>query len=224
MPGMMCDGRLFEPQLAVFTAERPVLVIPPIGDRSMSGLAQQVLAVAPDRFALAGLSMGGIVAMELLRQAPERVTRLALLDTNPLADPPEKAAPRAAQVSKVRAGQLKSVMREEMKPLYLAPGPRRAAILDLCMAMAEAMGAAVFEQQTAAIATRPDQCDTLKGVTIPTLIACGAEDQLCPVARHQLMHELIKDSRLEVIPGAGHLPTLEQPEHTNRALHEWLSL
>jgi pimeloyl-ACP methyl ester carboxylesterase len=224
IPGMMCDGRLFMPQLAAFTSQRPVLVIPPIGESTMTALAQSVLDVAPARFALAGLSMGGIVAMEVIRLAPQRVTRLALLDTNPLADPPEKAPVRAEQVKKVRAGELQSVMREEMKPLYLAPGPEQSAILDLCMKMAEALGAGAFEQQTQAIATRPDQCDTLRAVKVPALIACGAEDQLCPVERHQLMHQLVEGSRLEVIAGAGHLPTLEQPEQSNKVLSEWLSL
>lgn len=224
IPGMMCDGRLFTPQLAAFTADRPVLVVPPIGESTMTALAQSVLNVAPDKFALAGLSMGGIVAMEIIRQAPARVTRLALLDTNPLSDPPERATMRREQVKKVRAGKLKSVMREEMKPLYLAPGPGQSAILDLCMRMAEALGADAFEQQTQAIATRPDQCDTLRSVKVPTLVACGAEDNLCPIERHQLMHKLVEGSRLQVISDAGHLPTLEQPERSNKLLHEWLSL
>jgi pimeloyl-ACP methyl ester carboxylesterase len=224
IPGMMCDGRLFAPQLAAFTSERPVMVIPPISASSMTALAQHVLNIAPDKFALAGLSMGGIVAMEVMRLMPVRVTRLALFDTNPLADPPEKAPIRREQVNKVRAGKLTSVMREEMKPLYLAPGPAQSAILDLCMEMAEALGADAFEQQTQAIASRPDQCDTLRTVKVPTLVACGEKDQLCPVERHQLIHELVEGSCLEVIPNAGHLPTLEQPEQSNKLLQEWLSL
>ena len=224
IPGMMCDGRLFAPQLAAFTSERPVMVIPPISAASMTALAQHVLKIAPDKFALVGLSMGGIVAMEVMRLMPVRVTRLALFDTNPLADPPEKAPIRREQVNKVRAGKLTSVMREEMKPLYLAPGPAQSAILDLCMEMAEALGADAFEQQTQAIASRPDQCDTLRTVKVPTLVACGEKDQLCPVERHQLIHELVEGSCLEVIPNAGHLPTLEQPEQSNKLLQEWLSL
>ena len=224
IPGMMCDGRLFTPQLAAFTSERPVLVIPPISESTITGLAEHVLDVAPGQFALAGLSMGGLVAMEIIRQAPARVSRLALFDTNPLPDPPEKARIRSDLLKKVRSGELKRVMREEMKPLYLAPGPGVSTILNLCMEMAEALGADVFEQQTRAIATRPDQCDTLHAVKVPTLIACGAEDQLCPIDRHQLMHQLVQGSRLEVISDAGHLPTLEQPEQTNRILHKWLSL
>ena len=222
LPGMMCDARLFAPQIAAFSAERPLVHFPPVGADSMADLAAQLLEVAPPSFALLGLSMGGIIAMEVVRQAPERVTRIALLDTNPLADPPKYAATRAAQVEKVTSGELVQVMREEMKPNYLAEGPRKPAILDLCMEMAQTLGPEVFVKQTRAIKTRPDQSATLRAISVPSLVLCGAEDALCPVARHELMHDLIPNSRLQVIPGAGHLPTLEQPDPTNEALKAWL--
>lgn len=106
IPGMMCDGRLCAPQIAAFSADRPILHFTPVGGISMAGFAQKVLNIAPPAFALLGLSMGGIVAMEVIRQAPERVTRVALLDTNPLADPPAKAPIREAQVDKVMNGDL----------------------------------------------------------------------------------------------------------------------
>ena len=224
VPGMMCDARLFSPQLAVFSAERPVMVIPPTGAQTMSALARGILEHAPPCFALAGLSLGGIVAMEMIRQAPERVTRLALMDTNPRSDPPKLAPIREAQVRKALAGGLGDVMRDEMKPNYLADGPRRTEILDLCMEMSEAMGPDVFAQQSKAIQTRPDQCETLKAVAVPTLVLCGEDDRLCPVERHELMHDLIETSRLVIIPKAGHLPTLEHPQLTNEALKEWLRL
>ena len=114
LPGMMCDVRLFAPQIAAFSHEHPVLVAPLTGADTMSALATAVLAIAPPRFALAGLSMGGIVAMEMIRQAPDRISRLALLDTNALADPPGFAAKREAQVEKALSGELRSVMRDEM--------------------------------------------------------------------------------------------------------------
>ena len=196
---------------------------PLTGADTMAGLADAILAIAPPRFALAGLSMGGIVAMEIIRQAPDRVTRLALLDTNPLADPPDKASVRQVQVAKVRSGGLRAVMRDEMKPNYLASGPRREDVLNLCMEMAEALGAEVFAAQSAAIQSRPDQTATLRGVNVPTLVLCGTEDALCPVARHQLMHDLIPGSELAVIPAAGHMPTLEQPKKTNEVLKKWLT-
>lgn len=223
LPGMMCDGRLFTPQIAAFSSERPVMVVPALGETSMSGFAAQVLDVAPPNFALAGLSMGGIIAMEVIRQAPDRVTRLALLDTNPLPDPPEKAPIREAQVAHVRQGRLKEIMRDEMKPNYLADGPRKAQILDLCMEMAGALGPEVFAEQSQAIQTRPDQSATLRGVQVPTLVLCGEQDKLCPISRHRLMHDLVPHSDLVIVSGAGHLPTLEQPETTNKAMTRWMT-
>ena len=190
----------------------------------LGNFARQVLDMAPPRFALAGLSMGGIIAMEVIRQAPERVSRVALMDTNPLADPPEKAPIREQQVEKVRNGGLRRVMREEMKPNYLADGPAKRGILDLCMEMARTLGPEVFVAQSQALQTRPDQSETLRNFTMPALVLCGQEDQLCPVERHKLMHALIPNSTLAVISGAGHLPTLEQPEQTNEALRKWLSM
>ncbi|OED38584.1 alpha/beta hydrolase [Chromatiales bacterium (ex Bugula neritina AB1)] len=223
LPGMMCDARLFQPQIAEFSQRQAVAFAPLFSSNSMTGLAKQVLENAPPRFALAGLSMGGIVAMEMIRLAPDRITRIALMDTNPLADPPEKSGIRRAQVANAKRGRLREIMRDEMKPNYLADGPSKARILALCMEMAESLGPEVFEAQSDAIQHRPDQCDTLKSVAVPALILCGEEDRLCPVSRHELMHELIPGSQLAVVPGAGHLPTLEQPELTNSTLSEWLS-
>ncbi len=222
LPGMMCDARLFAPQVAAFSGERAVQVAPLTQHDTMGALARSVLDDAPPRFALAGLSMGGLVAMEIIRQAPERVTHLALIDTNPLAELPEVSARRKPQIAKVRAGQLRAVMRDEMKPNYLSDGPNQGAILDLCMAMAEALGPVVFERQSRAVQSRPDQQETLSKVNIPTLVMCGEDDRLCPIERHELMHQLVSDSTLTIIPGAGHLPTLEQPELTTEALARWL--
>lgn len=222
LPGMMCDGRLFTPQIAAFSSERPVMVVPALGETSMAGYAARVLDVAPPQFAIAGVSMGGIIGMEVIRQAPERITRLALLDTNPLPDPPEKARIREVQVAQVLQGRLREVMRDEMKPNYLADGPRKAQILDLCMEMAEALGPENFAEQSYAIQTRPDQSETLRSVKVPTLVLCGEDDKLCPVSRHRLMHNLIPGSELVIMPEAGHLPTLEQPERTNEAITTWM--
>ena len=222
LPGLMCDARLFAPQVAALSAEMSVTVADIGGHDTMAALAAAVLADAPPVFALGGLSMGGIVAMEVLRQAPERVAKLALMDTNALVEAPEMQARRGPQMDKARAGQLEQVMREEMKPNYLTEGPQRAAILDLCMDMAMDLGADVFVRQSMALRERPDQCDTLRGVRVPTLVLCGWDDRLCPVARHELMHALVSDSVLEIIEGAGHLPTLDQPEQTTVALRRWM--
>ena len=113
-------------------------------------------------------------------------------------------------------------MREEMKPNYLAGGPGRAAILDLCMEMAVDLGNQVFLNQSVALMNRPDQTETLRRYTGPSLVLCGREDSLCPVERHELMHGLLANSRLEIIEEAGHLPVLEQPEQTTAAMARWL--
>ncbi len=221
IPGMMCDARLYGPQMAAL-GRRTVLHAPCTEAETMAGLARAVLAVAPPRFALAGLSMGGIVAMEVLRQAPERVERLALLDTNPLAELPKHQARRLPQIAAVESGRLREVMRDEMKPLYLAEGPDKPAILALCMDMALSLGSEVFVRQSRALASRPDQQETLRAFGGPALVLLGRGDRLCPLERHELMHALMPQSRLEVIEGAAHLPTLEKPRETTAALIRWL--
>ncbi|MEM7277090.1 MAG: alpha/beta hydrolase [Pseudomonadota bacterium] len=223
LPGMMCDSRLFTPQLDAFTAQRTVAVGALVGSPSIAGLAQAMLSASPTKFALAGLSMGGIVAMEMVRLAPERITRLALLDTNSRADTDERRAIREHQLSEVRSGGLRRIMREEMKPDYLADGANTGQILDLCMAMAESLGERVFEDQTRALQRRPDQLENLPSITVPTLVLCGEKDTLCTVQQHELIASRIASSRLTVVPAAGHLPTLEQPELTNRELDRWLN-
>ncbi len=223
LPGMMCDRRLFGPQVTAFAAAREVIVGDITGAPDMGTLAARVLEAAPERFALAGLSMGGIVAMEIVAQAPGRVERLALLDTNPCAERPEVRARRGPQIESVREGGLERVMREELKPNYLADGARREEILELCMAMALDLGPQVFQRQSLALRDRPDRQAVLREVHVPTLVLCGRDDRLCPVERHELMHGLIPGSRLVIVEGAGHLPTLERPQATNAALADWLA-
>lgn len=221
IPGMMCDARMWGGVAAALHPRRVGHALP-IGADSMAALAAQVLRDAPQRFALAGLSMGGIVAMEVLRQAPDRVTHLALLDTNPLAETPEIRARRGPQIARAQGGQLARVMRDEMKPNYLAPGADQPAILDLCLEMALALGAEVFARQSRALRDRPDQTATLAAFKGPALVLMGAQDRLCPLDRHQLMHRLMPQSRLAIIEGAAHLPTLEKPLETTAALIRWL--
>ena len=218
---MMCDARMWG-DLPAAVHPRPVIHALPVDHDTIASLAAGVLRNAPDRFALAGLSMGGIVAMEVLRQAPARVERLALLDTNPLAETPEVQARRAPQIARALAGGLAAVMRDEMKPNYLAAGPGQRAVLDLCMDMALSLGPQVFARQSRALRDRPDQQPTLAAYCGPALVLMGAEDRLCPLDRHQLMQALMPQSELVVIDGAGHLPVLEKPVETTAHLFRWL--
>ncbi|MFW8635597.1 alpha/beta fold hydrolase [Cribrihabitans pelagius] len=222
LPGMMCDARLFAPQIAALSRTVPIITAPIGGHDTMAALAAEVLAYAPPRFAVAGLSMGGILAMEILRHAPERIAGLALLDTNPLAETEEVKTRRGPQIEAVRTGGLRKVMAEEMKPNYLTRGPGREAILDLCMEMALGLGPDVFANQSKALRDRIDQTGTLRAYRGPALVLCGREDVLCSVSRHELMHGLMPQSRLEIVENAGHLPTLEQPQKTTAALNRWL--
>jgi pimeloyl-ACP methyl ester carboxylesterase len=222
LPGMMCDGRLFAPQAEAFKHDRDVIIPTLDGAETMTDLAHDVLDQAPELFALAGLSMGGIVAMEMVREAPGRITKLALMDTNPNAETQDRQEIRKGQMEKVRAGGLREVIRDDMKPHYLAHSPHRREILDLCMAMATDLGQEVFLKQSRALADRADQTEVLKQVAVPTLILYGAEDRLCPAEYHNMMHDLISGSNLVKIEDAGHLPCLEQPEKTTAALRRWL--
>ena len=221
VPGMMCDARMWG-DIPAALAPRQVLHHLPTGAQTMAGLAQALLQAAPPRFALAGLSMGGIVAMEVLAQAPERVARLALLDTNPRAELPEVQARREPQLQRALAGGLRSVIADEMAPNYLARETPAQPILDLCIDMALGLGPEVFVRQSRALRDRADRQGALAAFTGPALVLTGAEDRLCPMDRHALMHRLMPQSRLVVIDGAGHLPTLEQPRETTAALIRWL--
>ncbi len=222
LPGMMCDTRLWAQQIAAFGRGRTLHLPPLTGAASTQGLARRILVDAPDRFALAGLSMGGIIAMEIVATAPERVERLALLDTNPCSETPEVRVRRTMHLERVRDGELAAVIRDELKPNYLANGTNRREILDLCMEMALDLGPGVFVRQSLALRDRPDRREALRGVRVPTLILCGREDRVCPIDRHELMRDLVPGSRLEIIEGAGHLPVLEQPQLTNETISRWL--
>lgn len=220
LPGMMCDARLFASQIAALSAGRTVVCAEISGATDMTGIAHQVLADAPPSFALAGLSMGGIVAMEILRIAPSRVARLGLLDTNPLAEDQAVKDGRGPQMEQAKAGNLDRLMTTTFIPRYLHQPD--ATIIDTCIDMALALGPDVFCRQSFALRDRPDHTETLRQSDVPTMILHGEHDQLCPPARHDLMQQLMPHATRIVIKDAGHLPTLEQPEPTTQALRSWL--
>lgn len=224
LPGMMCDARLFTPLIEAVSCQRAVACYPLIAHNTIEGLAADVLAHAPAKFALAGLSMGGIVAMEMMRQAPERIERLALIDTNHLAESAEKAAARLPQIESVRRGRLWNVMRDEMKPNYLTDGPERGRILDLCMKMAMDLGDDVFIKQSEALKARDDYTDVLKQVNVPTLVMCGEDDELCTPERHRQIQALVAESELVIVKQAGHLVVQEQAVSSADAIQRWLLL
>ena len=223
LPGLMCDARLWRHQIDAVDD----ICIPVVADltraTSIADMARQALAQVTGPAAVAGLSMGGIVAFEIWRQAPERVSRLMLLDTNARADPPERKALRMEQIGRVLGGALNEVVIEELKPLYVAQENRAdTRLMHEIVAMAMDLGENVFVRQSSALRDRLDSADTLPTITCPTVVACGAEDRLCPLAFHEFIAERIPNRRLEVIDGAGHLPTMEQPRRVTALMRDWL--
>lgn len=223
LPGMMCDARLFGPQIAELSCDTAVMVAPVTKGERIEEIASTLLDILPARFALAGLSMGAVVAMEILRRAPDRVTRIALLNTHPLAETPVIAANREPQIVKVRSGRFAEVIRDEIGPAALAPSPYRNEVMALVTEMAQTLGPEVYIRQARAMQRRKDKQGTLRRCRVPALILCGAHDTLFPVKRHEFMAELIPYAQLRVLEGSGHLPTLEQPDETTAALREWLA-
>lgn len=222
LPGMMCDVRLYWSQIREFGSDRAVILAPVTGASSIGAIAASVLEAAPARFALLGHSLGGVVAMEMLRRAPERVTKLALLGTNPLPETPQAAADREPQIVAARAGRLAALFRDEIGPRSLAHGPQRGEVLNLLVDMAEGLGPDIFVAQSRALQRRPDQQKTLRTTRVPTLLLCGDADQIHPVKRHEFMAELMPNAELQVVEGAGHYPMLEHPQAVNAILRTWL--
>lgn len=222
LPGMMCDARVFGPQIAELSSEFAVTVAPITAGERIEEIASGILPLLPAKFALAGLSMGGIVAMEILRRAPDRVTRIALMDTNPLSETPQSSASYEPLIVGARAGRLEQVLADFMRPEFLAPGPHRTEILALVREMGLYLGPETFIRQARALQRRRDQQGTLRRCKVPSLILCGEHDGLTPLKRHSFMAELIPYAELRIIEGAGHLPTLEQPAATTAALRDWL--
>ena len=222
VPGMMCDERIFSPQIEALSQNLEVTIADISNFSSVRELASDVLKKAPKKFSLLGHSMGGIVAMEIYSQEPNRIEKLILMDTNPKAELDEVKLKREPQIREVNKGKLLEVMRDEMKPNYLAESENKTSVLNVCMDMALNLGPDVFINQSRALQSRLDQQNTIQSIKIPVLIMCGSEDKLCPVERHEMMHNMISDSDLKIINNAGHMPTLEQPRETTEVLKEWL--
>jgi pimeloyl-ACP methyl ester carboxylesterase len=222
VPGLNCTGRLFADQVEALGRGRPVLVADNASDDSMAGMAERLLAGAPERFALAGLSMGGFVAFEVLRRAPERVTRLALLDTTARPDSPDRAAMRAEQVARARAGRFEEVIDEGWTMSVHPARHEDKALRRVRREMALATGVEGFARQIAAMSARADSRPDLGHIALPTLVICGEQDELTPLRLSEEIANGIQGARLEVVPHCGHLSTLEKPATVSLLLSDWL--
>jgi len=221
LPGLLCDDALWAHQTCGLADVADVRVADLTGGDTMAALAQSVLETAPETFALAGLSMGGYVAQEILRRAPERVERVAFLDTNARADQPVQSARRRALILEASQGGFADIP-PKLVPVLVHPD--HLNLTDTVLDMAARVGVQGFLNQQSAILGRVDGRAGLADVTCPALVLCGADDQLTPVAMHEEMVRAIGDSAtLDVVPHCGHLSTLEQPGAVTDALRAWLA-
>ena len=224
LPGLLCDAALWEAQVAGLAGAARCQVADVTLDDSLAAMAARALAAAPPRFALAGLSMGGYLAFEILRQAPARVTRLALLDTSARPDTPEQARRRRGLMALTRSGQFKGVT-PRLLPQLVHPSHLEGPVGAAVMAMAERVGREAFLRQQAAILGRPDSRPDLPGLGqgLPVLVAVGEADALTPPALAAEIAAGIAGARLHAIPGCGHLPPMEAPDLVTALLRDWLA-
>jgi pimeloyl-ACP methyl ester carboxylesterase len=222
IPGLGCTARLYTEQLPALWMFGPVTVADHRRADSMDAIAGQILADAPPRFALAGLSMGGYIALAIMRIAPERVTKLALLDTGARNDTPEASERRKASIALAREGRLEEINAMLWPVLVHKDRQNDAALKKVAGDMTLAAGAEAFARQQTAIMTRPDSRAGLPAIRCPTLVLVGDGDLLTPPALSEEMAGLIPGSRLVVVPHCGHLSTLERPEAVTQALVAWL--
>ena len=221
LPGILSDAEFWHNQVVGLAG----VCDPQVGDLttsdSIEGIAQHVLAAAPDRFALAGLSRGGYVAFEIMRVAPERVTRVAFLDTHARKDPLESVPRRAAMKEMAKDGRYSDIAPQLMHNVLHAnflDGP----LATLMIEMAERVGPGVFLNHLKAMENRSDSRPGLASIAVPTLVVCGEADVITPPELAREIADGIPNAKLVIIEGAAHLPPLEQPDAVNRALADWL--
>lgn len=224
IPGLLCDAQLWRYQTEALAGIADIWVADHTRSDTMAGVAHDVLADAPfARFALAGLSMGGYIALEIMRQAPQRVARLALLDTAAGAELPEQTQRRLAFISMAERGDFSGVS-EALLPLLVHPSRLGdAALTDIVKSMATNVGKDAFVRQQRAIMGRANSLPLLASIDCPALVLCGRQDALTPPARHEEIAAGIKRAHLAIVEDCGHLSTLEKPAEVNAALRLWLN-
>jgi len=221
-PGLMNTPRLWQHQVDHLSDIADVEIVETRIDTTLADMAARVLAEAAPKFAYAGLSMGGYMAFEMMRQAPERVLKLALLDTAAYNDTPERSAVRRDMIALAEQGDFEAVKRNTF-PVFLAPERLKdPEILAVVNAMCDEIGPEIFVRQMTAIMHRRDSRDLLRGIHTPTLVIVGREDQGTPVAAAEEIAAGIPGARLAIIEDCGHLSTIEQPEAVTALLRDWL--
>jgi len=223
VPGLLCTAEVFAPQVVALWPFGPITIASTLEGKTMAEMAAAILAAAPPRFALAGISMGGYVCLEIIRQAPERVLKLALLDTSARADTPEQIAQRRALVAQADSGDFPALAAQLLNAIMHPAHQNDATLQAVNGRMGTTVGSAGYARQMQAIIDRVDSRSGLAKIAVPTLILVGDCDALTPLDRSQEMAAAIPGARLVVVQDCGHASTLEQPEAVNRALVDWIA-
>ncbi len=227
LPGLMCDRTVWQPQIDALQQDWHCQVPNYEFADSLGAMADHVLKEAPDRFALAGHSMGGRVALEVMRRAPQRVTRLALLDTGYKALAPGEAgereiAGRMRLVAMAREQGMRTMGADWLQGMVHPDRLNDATLCNAILDMIASKTPEIFERQINALINRPDGTDVLDQIQCPTSFICGRQDGWSPLERHYEMAELVPESQVIAIEDAGHMSTMERPEAMNEAFREWL--
>lgn len=223
LPGLLCDEALWAHQTRTLADIADITVADMTRDSTVQDMAKRVLAEAPEKFALAGLSMGGYVAQEIMRRAPDRVERLALLDTSANADTPEKTKQRKGFIEQLDLGGFKGVTDKLLPLLIFEDRLKDDDLTAVIKASAANVGADAFVRQQNAIQNRPGGAGNLQNITCPVLVLCGRQDALTPLALHEEMAAAIPGARLVVIEDCGHLAPLERPHAVSAVMRYWLA-
>lgn len=221
VPGLICDAAVWQHQVAHLEDIAHATIPSVDAHETMADMARSVLDEAPDRFALAGFSMGGYIALEVLRQAPERVTRLCLVDTSARTDTPGKRAWREKAIADCARGQYRDVI-AAMFSILLHPDHQREPLLGSVRNMAERIGADVYVRRQRAQMTRSDSRELLASTPISVRVICGRQDAMSSYAEHAEMAQAAPRGRLSIIEECGHMAPIERPHAVSALMRDWL--
>jgi pimeloyl-ACP methyl ester carboxylesterase len=222
LPGLLCDEAMWSHQYKYLSEVAEITIADFTRSDSMPGMAEAALSAVQGNFALAGLSMGGYVALEIMRRAPERVSKLALLDTSPKSDTQEQTERRHQLMKLTRDGNFDEVLSIFMSMIIHPARMKDKALCEEIGEMNRRVGPEAYVRQQKAIMGRPDSMDDLDRITCPTLVLCGRQDELTPPEIHEEIVSRIPNSRLAIIEDCAHLSTMEQPQAVTVMLRDWL--
>ena len=223
IPGLMADARLFLPQMVRLGTDRACQVCIAAKGDTVEQMSEAIMGSLPEKFALMGHGLGGDIALDIIRRVPDRVTRVVLMATDPLSEPPAQAVDRETRMVMARAGRLVEAMAQEIPVAAIADRPWRDEIMDLVEDVALGLGEGVFLRQSRALQRRPDQQKTMRKVRLPALVLAGRLDPLMPLRRQEFTATLMPYGQFKIIEDAGHLAPLEQPEAVSSAVETFLN-